>query len=246
MIVAALAQALLPTVLGPRFEADEQPPNVLQPASATFAVWLPIFATSLWHARVQGLPRHVSDPVLGAVSGPAAVAYAATGLWAPLVRSRRYWPAQVALFVVAAAAEVARRRVAAAQSERSISGPAGRVLTPPIGMLSAWGAAASAVNLGAMLVGEGPVSEGRPATLTGVVLTAATTTTALVAAATSPGGSVIPVTRTYLATVAWALGGIVAGQRRRSPAVAATAAVGLLAVGGALGTGRRFVTSHAR
>ncbi|BDX30245.1 hypothetical protein TUM20985_07920 [Mycobacterium antarcticum] len=96
------------------------------------------------------------------------------------------------------------------------------------------------------LAGEGPVSEGRPAKLTGAALTAAATATALVAAATSQGGSGTPVTRTYLATVAWALGGIFAGQRRRSPAVAATAVAGLLAVGGALGTGGRFVTSHAR
>ena len=130
VIVAAVAQAVLPTVLGPRFEADEQPPNVLQPAPTTFAVWLPIFATSLWHARVQGLPRHAGDLVFRKVSSPAAVAYAATGLWAPLVRGRRYWPAQFALFVVAGAAEVARRRVAAAQSERSISDAAGRVANP--------------------------------------------------------------------------------------------------------------------
>jgi hypothetical protein len=101
-------------------------------------------------------------------------------------------------------------------------------------MLAAWGAAASAVNLGSMLVGEGPVPEGRPARVTGIILTLATAATAVAAATTAPGGPTSLVGRTYLATVAWVLGGMVVGQWRRSPAVAAAAVAGLLTVGALL------------
>ena len=49
-LTAAAAQVLLPTLWGPRFAEDEQPPNVIQPAPYTFAVWMPIFASSLGYA----------------------------------------------------------------------------------------------------------------------------------------------------------------------------------------------------
>ena len=52
-LTAAAAQVLLPTLWGPRFAEDEQPPNVIQPAPYTFGVWLPIFASSLGYAGLQ-------------------------------------------------------------------------------------------------------------------------------------------------------------------------------------------------
>lgn len=162
------------------------------------------------------------------------LAYAATAAWAPLLRTRRYWGAQGALFVIAGAGEVARRRLAAAEAEGELVDDVRRVLAPPVGMLAAWGAAASAVNLGAMLVGVGPVPDGRPARVTGTLLTLATAATAITAATSARGGATTSVARTYLATTAWALGGIVAGQRRKSPAVAAAAVAGLLPIGGLL------------
>lgn len=237
MLTAAVAQIVLPAFCGPRFAAHEQPPNVLQPASATFTVWFPIFATALRHAIFQAMPGRSSDAVLRAVGGPASVAYAATGIWAPLVRTRRYWWAQGALFVIAGSAEVARRRVAVARADGSMPADVGRVLTPPVAMLSAWGAAASAVNLGAMLVAEEPVPEGQPVRLTGAALTAATAATALAASASAAGGLKTAASRIYLGTVAWALGGIVVGQWRRSRLASGTATGGLLVVAGALGVG---------
>lgn len=205
----------------------------MQPTPATFTVWLPIFATSLAHAAFQALPGRADDPVLRAVGPPAAVAYAATAFWAPLVRSRRYWPAQSALFAVAAAAEVARRRVAAAQAGHSAHDLVYRFVAPPSAMLAAWGAAASAVNLAAMLVAEGPVRDGRPARVTGAALALATAAVSLTAATSAPGGTTTGVGRTYLATVAWALGGIAVGRRRSDPIVASAAAAGLLPVAAA-------------
>lgn len=235
-VAAALGQVVLPFALSPRFD-DDGPPNVLQPVPATFAVWLPIFATSLLHSGFQAMPGRADDPVLRTVGGPASVAYAATALWAPLVRTRRYWSAQGALFVIAGAAEVARRRIAVAQESGALTPDVRLAVAPPIGMLAAWGAVASAVNLGAMLVGEGPVRQGRPAQVTGAVLTMVTSAIAVTAAKTSAGGATTFVGRTYLATVAWALAGVIAGQRRRSPLVAIAAAGGLPPVAAALTKG---------
>ena len=125
-----------------------------------------------------------------------------------LLRGQRYWPAQAALVVIAGAAEVARRRLAAAEVLGHLSPGVQGATAPPLGMLAAWGAAASAVNLGAMLVGRGPVPEGRAAHATGVILTLATSATAVAAVTTAPGGTTTAVARSYLATIAWALGGI--------------------------------------
>lgn len=243
-VAGAVGQVVLPTLLAPRFDEGEQPPNVLSPAPAAFAVWLPIFVSSLAHASFQAMPGRREDPVLRTVGGPAALAYAATAAWAPLVRGRRYWAAQGALFVIGGAAEVARRRLAAAEANGLHPADVRRAVVPSVAMFAAWGAAASAVNLGAMLVGEGPVPRGGPARVTGTVLTLAASATAVKAATAAPGGVDTSVARTYLATIAWALGGIAVGQRRHSPAVAASAVAGLLPVGGLLA--RSVLTRRAR
>jgi hypothetical protein len=233
-LAAAVGQVVLPTVLPPRFAAGAEPPDVLQPTPATFAVWLPVFGTSLAHGLFQARPGRADDPVLRAVGTPAAVAYAATAMWAPLVRARWYRSAQVALFVVAGAAEVARRRVAAAEADGLLADDVRRAVAPPTAMLAGWGAAASAVNLGALLVAEGAVPPGRPARTTGAVLALVTAGAAVTAASSARGGAATTVGRGYLATVAWALGGVAAAQRTRAPGVAVAAGVGLVPVVGAL------------
>jgi hypothetical protein len=136
-LAAAVAQTALPVLLPPRFAPDELPPDVLSPAPATFTVWLPIFATSIMHGGFQAMPGRAGDPLLRAVSGPATLAYAATAIWAPLVRSRRYWWAQGALVTIAGAAEVARRRVAAAEEQGDVPDAVRLAVAPPIGMLAA-------------------------------------------------------------------------------------------------------------
>ena len=148
-LAAAISQTALPVLLPPRFGPDELPPDVLQPAPATFAVWLPIFATSVVHAGLQAMPERADEPVLRAVGGPATVAYVATAIWAPLVRARRYWWAQGALFSIAGAAEIGRRRLATAETHGDLPHSVRLAVAPPPGMLAAWAAAASAVSVSA-------------------------------------------------------------------------------------------------
>lgn len=238
-LAAAVGQVVLPTLLPPRFAPGAEPPDVLQPTTATFAVWLPIFGTSLAHGLFQARPDRADDPVLRAVGTPAAVAYAATAVWAPLVRAHWYRSAQVALFVVAGAAEVARRRVAAAETDGLLADDTRLAIAPPSAMLAAWGFAASAVNLGAMLVAEGAVRPGRAARTTGAALTLLTAGAAVTAACTAPGGTATAVGRAYLATVTWALGGVAVAQRNKAPSVAVAAGVGLAPVIRALLAARR-------
>jgi hypothetical protein len=238
-VAAAVGQVVLPTLLPPRFAPGQEPPEVMQPAPATFAVWLPIFATSLAHAAVQARPSSAADPTLRRIGWPAAAAYGATAAWAPLVASRRYRSAQAALFAIAGFAEVARRRLAAAEAQGVLSVRAGRAGVTPVAMLAGWGAAASTVNLAAMLVAGGAVRPGRPSRVTGAALTAGTAAIGMLAARSAEGGIRTASARAYLATVAWALAGIAAGQIRRSPAVGATALIGLAAVGSTLGASLR-------
>jgi hypothetical protein len=221
-VVGAVGQVVLPVVLLPRFRRDAEPPDVMQPAPYTFGIWFPIFATSLVEAAVQARPSQRTDPVLREVGGPFALAMLSAAVWAPLVATRRDWAAQAALAGIALFGEQARRRLADTEARNALTPGARRLLVPPVSMLAGWGAAATVVNLAAMLVGEGPVRPGRPATATGVGLTLAVGGIAATATA-STGGAGSATARAYAATVLWALAGIVVGQRRSSPPVAVAA-----------------------
>jgi hypothetical protein len=222
-LTAATAQVLLPTLWGPRFAQDEHPPDVIQPAPYTFAVWLPIFASSLGYAGLQARGTGRDSELARAVGWPLAGAFASTAVWAPLVRTGKYWSAQAALASIAAFAETARRRVARAQpipAERAVT--AATTLTT--GMLAAWGLTATGVNLASMLAGKGLIPEGgrRAGAAAGLLLGLG----AAGAAATSSTAAT-PVGKVYAATLIWGLTGVIAGQRTQSPiaAIAAGAAV---------------------
>lgn len=230
-LTAALAQTALPLLLTPSFPRDEQPPDVMQPAGYTFAVWLPIFASSVAHGIDQARPARAADPVLRATDWPLAAAFSCTAAWAPLVATRRHWAAQTALVGIATFSEIARRRVAAANHDRDLQRSDRVALLPSAAMLSAWGSAAATVNLTAMLVDREVVRAGHPATVMGVVATLAAGALSVSTAAATPGGSRAPTARVHTATSMWALIGIAIGQRRRSRAIAAAAVVAALCVG---------------
>lgn len=71
-LTAATAQVPLPTSWGPRFAEDEQPPNVLQPAPYTFAVWLPIFASSMGYRGFQAQDAGHDSELMRAIGWPLA------------------------------------------------------------------------------------------------------------------------------------------------------------------------------
>lgn len=222
-LVGAVAQVALPTLLLPRVRRTIEPPDVVQPAPWTFAVWLPIYATSLAYAAHQARPAQRTDPVLREIGWPLGAAFAMNGIWAPLVATRRYWAAQAALVGIGAAAGVARRRLTAAEREGRITPGHRRFAVAPTAGLSAWGTAAAAVNLASMIAAYGPV-RGRGATDALAVATMAAVggVSTLVVRGAGPAST----TATgYGATVLWALTGVAAGQRRRSRP-AALAAVG--------------------
>lgn len=238
-IAAALAQVVLPTALSRSFQRELDPPNVVQPADATFAVWLPIFAGGIAYAVHQARPGADRRPALRAVGWPLAAAFASTGVWAPLVKTRRYWAAQAALAGIGGFAEVARQRVAGLERARSLSAGDKVLVAPVAGLLAGWGTAATGVNLAAMVVDAGWVPK-RWTTPLGVATLAALGAATI--ATTRTSGTRTITGRAYLGTILWALGGVAAGQRRRSPAVslAALAVAGLvLAAVAAQERGRR-------
>jgi len=223
---AAVAQVALPALLPPRFDTRDQPPNVIQPSPATFSVWLPIFATSLGYAAYQARPSLRDQALLRTVGWPLSAAFACTGVWAPLLRKQQYWAAQVALLGIAGGAETARRRLATFEATSGLGRGQKLAVVPVTAMLAAWGAAAAGVNLAAMLSAYRLVPPGRPTTTAGNVLVLA-----LGAVGALGSGRRAPATsRAYVSTLLWALGGIVAGQRRRSPSAATCAALSAAAV----------------
>jgi hypothetical protein len=241
-VVGGIAQVVLPALLLPRFRRTEAPPDVVQPAPWTFAVWLPVYAVSLVHVADQARPDRRTDPALRAAGWPLATAYAALGAWAPLLLRDRFWAAQGVLVVTSAAAGVARRRVVRAEQA---DGPAAvRTVLGPAAALSAWGTAAAGVNLAAMVAAYGPVPGRR-----GRRGLALATLAALSGAATTAMGRAGPPTvtiRTYGSVVLWALAGIVAGWSRRDRVVAAAAGTAAVPVLAALLHGGRAAPGRAR
>ena len=57
-----VAQVALPVLLPPRSDTRDQPPNVIQPSSAAFAVWMPIFAASLGYAGSARMAPLTPEP----------------------------------------------------------------------------------------------------------------------------------------------------------------------------------------
>jgi hypothetical protein len=223
-VVGGIAQVVLPALLLPRSRRSAPPPDVVQPAPWTFAVWLPVYAASLVHVVDQARPGRRDDPVLRAAGWPLAGAYAALGVWAPLVVRGRYWAAQGALLAASAAAGVARRRVARAEQDRGVA--AVRTVLVPAAALSAWGTAAAGVNLAAMVAAYGPVPGARGRT--GLALTTLAALSGAASTAVARSGPPTVTTRIYGSVVLWALNGIVAGRFRRDRVAAAAA--GLAAV----------------
>lgn len=217
-LAAAVGQIVLPSLILPRLRRDLEPPDVVQPAAYTFAVWLPVYAVSLGTAVQQARRPGAVPPEVG---WPLLTGFASTSVWAPLLRGGHYWGAQAALAGIGGFSELARTRVAAGHDQLDPSARA--LLVATTGMLAGWGTAATAVNLAAMLVAYGPNGLARRRTAVGVVT--ALGVGALAGARTRATGGVDPTSRTYAATVLWALAGIVAGKRRTSPAVAAAAGV---------------------
>lgn len=229
-LTAAIAQTALPVLLMPSFDRDKQPPDVMQPADWTFAVWGPIFATSIVHGLDQARPSRSDDAALRATGWSLAAGYACTAVWAPLVATRRYWAAQSALIGLAILSEVSRRRVAAAAEAGQLAASDRLVLVPGSSMLAAWGSAAATVNLAAMLVGERVVPVGAPATALGTAATGAAGGLLALLSAATPGGRSSLSARVHTATSVWGLVGIALGQRTRSRPVALAAAAAAVTV----------------
>ena len=235
-----IAQVVLPALLLPRFRRSAAPPDVVQPAPWTFAVWLPLYAASLVHVVDQARPSRRSDPVLRSAGWPLAAAYSALGVWAPLLVRGRFWTAQEALVVASVAAGTARRRVARAEQDGGV--PAVRTVVVPAAALSAWGTAAAGVNLAAMVAAYGPVQGARGRT--GLAVATLAGLSGAAGTAVGRSGTTTLTSRTYGAVVLWALTGVAAGRWRRDPVT--TVAAGIAAVPLLAALGRRTPDGSGR
>jgi hypothetical protein len=226
---AAVAQVVLPATLPPRVRArlDAIVPDVVQPTNATFTIWLPIFASSLALPTRQLLPQTWRSTAVDDLGWGPAAPFASTALWALCIRTERYRAAQLALFSIALTAELTRRRLASMEVPGQLDNADWFIAAPATSMLAGWGAAASGVNLAALIATELPVTE--PKARRALAAVAVSGLGALAAAsgrATSPARVS---TRWYTATVLWALAGI-AARRPTDPLLAALSTAAALTV----------------
>jgi hypothetical protein len=127
---------------------------------------------------------------------------------------------------IAGRAETARRRLTAFEASNRLDRAQQLVVVPVTGMLAAWAAAAAGVNLAATLRAYGLLQPGRQTTTAGNVLVLALG--AAGALGTDPRAPAT--TKAYAGTLLWALSGIIAGQRRRSPPAALSAAASVATI----------------
>jgi len=224
-VAGAVGQMVLPSLILPRLRGQLSVPDVAQPAPYTFAVWLPVYATTVAYAGYQTRPANQELEVLREVGVPLAASMLSTAVWAPLVREQRYGAAQLALIGTAVFAERARGRLAAS-AIAGLDDTTRRRLAVPFGLQAGWGTAAAAVNLAAIAVDRGPARIRRAPTAAGVATVLAVGAVAGARIRAFPPGRSVA----YAATVLWALAGVVVGQARTRPPVAVAAALAALPV----------------
>ncbi len=158
-----------------------------------------------------------------------AAPFASRAMWALGIRTERYRTAQLALFGIASTAELARRRVAALELDGRLDSADLLIAVLATSMHAAWGAAASGVNLAALLATEVPVTE--PKARRALAVVAVIGLGALTASSGRASSPARASTQWCVGTVLWALAGI-AARRPTDPLLAALSTTAALTVWG--------------
>jgi TspO/MBR family protein len=235
LVALAVAQAVVPVL--PRVlhyapteeEQSRATSGPLTPVPAAFAVWGPLFATSIAYPLVA---RRGDDRAGDPAGDPlVAAAFALDVLWSLNTQFRRLDGVSVAL--IAAAGAAAGTAVERAERRRPAGAP-DRARAALVGPLAGWLAVATAANLETTLnLRRGRPRRG-PETRRAVGLLAGATAVIGSAALRNRGNP------GYAAAAGWGLGGIlVRAVREGRREVAGAAALSLLGVGAAALAGRR-------
>lgn len=230
LVVAAVGQAVssvLVSVFGGAFTtADRSGEPLIVPPGGTFAIWSVIIALSIGYAVWADSDRRPDVDLRNRLTRPLLVTCVGFSVWLVAAELEPNWTTLVVFLIMLAAL---LRALAYALGQRAAIrawSPLARVLLwGTLGLYTGWSSVAIWLNLTTAIVASGaPITTtagiaGQAAILAGAVGTAV--------AITWYSRGLLP----YVATVAWALGGVIVSTVQEGyPLLATAAGVGLVIV----------------
>jgi hypothetical protein len=240
LVVAAIGQAvssvLVSTFGGTFTTADRAGEPLIVPPGWAFTIWSVIIALSIGYAVWADSDRRPDLDLRNRLTLPLLVTCVGFSVWLAAAELEPNWTTLVIFLIMLAAL---LRALAYAREQRAAirtwSPLARALLWGTLGLYTGWSSVAVWLNLTTALVGSGaPITT--PAALAGqTAILAGAVGTAIVI--TWFSGGLLP----YVATVTWALGGVIASTVSEGyPGLALAAGIGLAAVlGSALLVRRR-------
>ena len=230
LVIAAVGQvasSVLASTYGGAFTtADRAGEPLIVPPGATFSIWGVIIALSIGYAIWADSDSRPDPDLRAQLTPPLLVTCVGFSVWLAAAELEPTW-ATVAVFLVMLAG-LLRALAYAVPARAAIArwSLLGRVLLwGTLGLYTAWSSVAIWLNLTTALVGSGAPIDTPAAVIGQAAILAGATGTAAVIIWWIRG--LLP----YVATVAWALGGVMISTRQEGfPALTATAAVGLAIV----------------
>lgn len=227
LVIAAVGQAVsaaLVSVYGGAFTtADRSGEPLIVPVGGTFTIWSVIIALSIGYAIWADSDRRPDPELRARLTPPLLVTCVGFAVWLVAAELEPTW-ATVVVFLVMLGG-LLRALSYAVPQRAAIAGwsPLGRVLLwGTLGLYTAWSSVAIWLNLTTALIGSGaPIDT--PAAVVGQ--------TAILAGAVGTAAVITWWTRgllPYVATIAWALGGVMVSTVQEGwPVLTAAAAIGL-------------------
>jgi hypothetical protein len=230
LVVAAVGQAVssaLVSVFGGAFTtADRAGEPLIVPPGGTFIIWNLIIALSIGYAIWAESDQRPNLALRNRLTLPLLVTCIGFSVWLAAAELEPMWATLVVFLIMLAGL---LRALTYAQEERAAIRPGARspesCFGAPLGVYTGWSSVAVWLNLTTALVGSGlPITT--PAAIVGQV--------AILAGAVGTAVAITWFTRgllPYVATIAWALGGVIVSTvQERYPVLAATAGLGLAIV----------------
>ena len=223
LVAAAVGQAVssvLASQFGGEFTtADRTGEPLIVPPGGTFAIWGLIIALSIGYAIWADSDRRPGPEVRDRLTRPLLITCIGFSVWIAAAELEPNWTTLVVFLVMLAA--LLRALTYALEQSATIRtwSPIGRVLLlGTLGLYTGWSSVAVWLNLTSALIGSGaPITT--PAAIAGQVTILAGAAATAVAITWFTRG-LLP----YVATIAWALGGVVLGTVQEGYPVLATAA----------------------
>jgi hypothetical protein len=230
LVVVTIGQAvgsgLVSTFGGAFTTADRAGEPPIVPPGGAFAIWSVIIALSIGYAVWAASDRRPDPALRDRLTTPLLVTGIGFSAWLVAAELEPTWTTLVIFLVMLAA--LLRALGYAVQQRAAIRtwSPLARLLLwGTLGLYTGWSSVAIWLNLTTALVGSGAPTT-TPAAVTGQV--------AILAGAVGTAVAITWFSRgllTYVATIAWALGGVVVSTVQEGyPLLATTAAVGLAVV----------------